>query len=160
MPKHKFNFLPFIFCLVIPLVIGALGGFLTTQNVQTWYPTINKPQFTPPNWIFGPVWTFLYILMGVSSYLVWQRRKKNELFKKAIAIYVLQLVFNLGWSFLFFYQHQIGLALVEILVLLALIVITGFLFYRINRIAGLLYIPYVLWVSFASYLTYSIYILN
>ena len=156
----KFQFLPFIICLLIPLTIGAIGGWLTFESVKTWYITLNKPSFNPPNGIFGPVWTTLYILMGISSYLVWKQRKYVTGYNWAVIIYILQLILNLMWSYLFFYQHQIGFALIEIGVLLLAIIINSFIFYRINKTAGLLFIPYILWVSFASYLTYSIYILN
>jgi len=156
----KFQFLPFAVCLLIPLAIGAIGGFLTMESVKTWYTTLNKPSFNPPNGIFGPVWTSLYILMGISSYLVWKKRNIVSGYTWAAAIYFLQLVLNLMWSFLFFYQHQIGAALVEILILLLAIITNAFIFYRIDRVAGWLFLPYILWVGFASYLTYSIFILN
>ena len=158
--SQKFQFLPFIICLLIPLAIGALGGFFTFESVKTWYITLNKPSFNPPNGIFGPVWTTLYTLMGISSYWVWQKRKVVMGYQWALFAYILQLILNLMWSFLFFYQQQIGFALVEIIILLLSIITTAFLFYRIDKRAGLLFIPYILWVSFASYLTYSIYILN
>lgn len=160
MQSQKFQFLPFIICLLIPLIIGGIGGFLTAESVKTWYLTLNKPSFNPPNQIFGPVWTTLYILMGIASYLVWTKRKLVSGYNWAIGIYALQLILNLTWSFLFFYQRQIGFALVEIGILLLTIIVNAFLFYRIHKTAGLLFIPYILWVSFASYLTYSIYILN
>ena len=160
MPAKKFQFLPFVICLLIPLAIGAVGAFLTFESVRTWYPTLNKPSFNPPNFVFGPVWTTLYILMGISSYLIWRKRKVFSGYNWAVFVYVLQLILNLMWSYLFFYQHQIGFALVEIGILLLTIIATTFLFYRIHKLAGLLFIPYILWVSFASYLTYSIYILN
>ncbi|TKC10843.1 tryptophan-rich sensory protein [Pedobacter polaris] len=162
MPKHnkKFEFLPFVIFLIIPLAIGAIGGFFTMESVKTWYTTLNKPTFNPPNWVFGPVWTTLYVLMGIASYLVWKQRSIVAGYKWAFGIYFLQLALNLMWSFLFFYQHQIGLALIEIGLLLVTIIINAFIFYRINKVAGLLFIPYILWVSFASYLTYSIFILN
>lgn len=162
MPRSndKFQFFPFLICIAIPLAIGALGGFFTMESVKTWYTTLNKPNFNPPNWIFGPVWTTLYILMGISSYLVWKRRKTDLSYDWAVVVYLLQLVLNLMWSFLFFYQHQIGAALIEIGILLIAIIINTFLFYRIHKVAGWLFLPYILWVSFASYLTYSIFILN
>ncbi|RZL50575.1 MAG: tryptophan-rich sensory protein [Pedobacter sp.] len=158
--NKKFQFLPFIICILIPLIFGAIGGLLTMESVKTWYTTLNKPSFNPPNQIFGPVWSTLYVLMGIASYLVWKQRKNIVGYFWAVTIYFVQLVLNLLWSFLFFYQHQIGFALVEIGVLLLTIIVNAFIFYRINKAAGLLYIPYILWVSFASYLTYSIYILN
>lgn len=160
MSTKKNQFIPFIICLAIPLAIGAMGSFFTFESVKSWYTTLNKPSFNPPSSVFGPVWTTLYILMGISSYLVWRRRKELSGYYWAASVYAIQLVLNLMWSFLFFYQQQIGLALLEIGVLLLVIIINAFLFYRMEKIAGLLFIPYILWVSFASYLTYSIYILN
>jgi len=158
--NKKFQFLPFVICIIIPLAIGAIGGFFTMESVKTWYTTLNKPSFNPPNEIFGPVWSTLYVLMGISSYLVWKERKSFTGYSWAVGLYFLQLVLNLMWSFLFFNQHQIGFALVEIIILLITIIATAIIFYRINRAAGLLFIPYILWVSFASYLTYSIFMLN
>jgi len=156
----KFQFLPFVVCLFIPLFIGFLGSLLTMDSVKTWYLTINKPSFNPPNQIFGPVWTVLYILMGIAFYLVWKKRKIAMGYAWAAGIYFLQLLLNLMWSFLFFYQHQIGFALIEIGLLLLTIIINAFLFFRIDTTAGWLLLPYILWVSFATYLTYSISLLN
>jgi benzodiazapine receptor len=158
-PK-KFQFVPFAICLLIALAVGAIGSLFTFESVTNWYKTINKPSFTPPDAVFGPVWTTLFILMGIASYLVWKRRKMASGYAWAASIYFLQLFFNMLWSYLFFDQHQIGLAVIEVLVFLATIIINAFLFYRINKIAGLLLIPYIIWVAFASYLTYSIFILN
>lgn len=157
---QKFQFVPFIICLIIPLSIGAIGGFLTMEYVKTWYITLNKPSFNPPNYLFGPVWSTLYAIMGIASYLVWKKRNTAKNYSFAASVYFIQLVLNLMWSFLFFYQQQIGLALVEIIILLLAIILNSILFYRINKIAGLLYIPYIMWVSFATLLTYSIYMLN
>lgn len=157
---RKFQLVPFLICLFIPLLIGFLGSLLTMDSVKTWYLTLNKPSFNPPNAIFGPVWSLLYILMGISSYLVWKKRKTAIGYSWAIGIYVLQLLLNLMWSYLFFYQHQIGFSLIEIGLLLLTIIINAFIFYRIDKAAGWLFVPYILWVSFASYLTYSISILN
>ena len=156
----KFQLFPFAICIIIPLAIGALGSMLTVESVRTWYLTINKPSFNPPNQIFAPVWTTIFILMGISSYLVWKQRKLTANYNLAVGVYILQLILNLGWSFLFFYQQQIGFALAEIFVLLAIIIANAIIFYKINKVAGWLFVPYILWVSFASYLNYSIYILN
>lgn len=158
--KKYIPFLAFVLCVALPLAIGGIGGFFTFQSVKTWYITLNKPSFNPPNWVFGPVWTTLYILMGISSFLVWQKRKQTSLYDKAVVIYLVQLFLNLMWSFLFFYQQEIGWALAEIVILWTVILVNALLFYKINKIAGLLYLPYILWVSFASYLTYSIFLLN
>nr|WP_199120925.1 TspO/MBR family protein [Pedobacter sp. ASV28] len=156
----KFQVLAFILCLAIPLFIGYLGSLLTMESVKTWYTTLNKPSLNPPNWIFAPVWTTIYLLLGISSYRVWTNRKSVGWFHWAVIIYFLQLAFNLMWSFLFFYQQQIGFALVEIFLLLMIIIANAFIFYRFDKISGWLFLPYFLWVSFATYLTYSIFILN
>jgi len=156
----KFQFLPFVICLIISLSAGAIGGLLTKDAVDTWYRTINKPSFTPPDGVFSPVWISIFIMMGISSYLVWQRRKFVTGYSWAVIVYILQLILNILWSYFFFYQHQLGFAVIEIGVLLVTIIINAFIFYRINKVAGLLYLPYILWVGFASYLTYSIFILN
>lgn len=156
----KFKPLAFIVNIAITLGVGALGGWATAQSVKTWYPTLNKPSFNPPNWLFAPVWTTLYILIGIAAYLVWIRRDKIVHFPRTVAVYLIQLILNLGWSFIFFYLHEIGFALAEIILLLIIIVINANMFYKINKWAGLLFIPYILWVSFASFLTYNIFILN
>ncbi|WP_370583358.1 TspO/MBR family protein [Pedobacter sp. ASV28] len=160
MRNTKFQVLAFILCLAIPLFIGYLGSLLTMESVKTWYTTLNKPSLNPPNWIFAPVWTTIYLLLGISSYRVWTNRKSVGWFHWAVIIYFLQLAFNLMWSFLFFYQQQIGFALVEIFLLLMIIIANAFIFYRFDKISGWLFLPYFLWVSFATYLTYSIFILN
>ena len=159
-PKKTFQFLPFVINLLIPLFFGVLGGIITVNSVRTWYPGIQKPSFNPPNWLFGPVWSTLFIIIGISAYLVWIRRDSIVHFPRTVAVYFIQLILNLAWSFLFFYNHLIGAALIEIIALLVVIAINGIMFYKINRIAGLLFIPYFLWVSFATFLTYNIFILN
>jgi len=156
----KFKPLAFIINIAITLGIGALGGWATAQSVRTWYPTLNKPSFNPPNWLFAPVWTTLYILIGISAYLIWIKRDQIAHFPRTFAIYFIQLILNLAWSFIFFYLHEIGFALAEIILLLIVVIINAVTFYRIDKLAGLLFIPYIIWVSFASFLTYNIFILN
>lgn len=156
----KFKLVALIINIAITLGVGALGAWATAKSVQTWYPTLNKPSFNPPNWLFAPVWTSLYILIGIAAYLVWIRRDKIVHFPRTLAIYFIQLILNLAWSFIFFYLHEVGFALAEILLLLILIVVNALMFYKINKWAGLIFIPYFLWVSFASFLTYNIFILN
>lgn len=158
--NKKFHFFPFLICLVIPLAIGFLGSFFTRESVNTWYTTLVKPELNPPNQIFAPVWTTLYILMGIASYLVWSKRRIVTGYAWAARIYFLQLLLNLMWSYLFFYRRQVDMALIEIGILLIVILVNAIIFYRISKWAGLLYLPYILWVGFASYLTYSIFILN
>lgn len=156
----KFKPLAFIINIAITLGVGALGGLATAQSVKTWYPTLNKPGFNPPNWLFAPVWTTLYILIGIAAYLVWIKRDQIAHFPRTVAIYLIQLILNLAWSFIFFYLHEIGFALAEIILLLIVIIINAVTFYKIDKWAGLIFIPYILWVSFASFLTYNILILN
>jgi benzodiazapine receptor len=156
----KFKPVAFIVNIAITLGVGALGALATVQSVKTWYRTINKPSFNPPDWLFSRVWTTLYILIGISAYLVWIKRDKIVHFPRTVAIYLIQLILNLAWSFIFFYLHEIGFALAEIILLLIIIVINGLVFYKINKWAGLIFIPYFIWVSFASFLTYNIFILN
>lgn len=156
----KFKPVAFVINIAITLGVGALGSWATLQSVKTWYRTINKPSFNPPDWLFSPVWTTLYLLIGISAYLVWVNRDKIVHFPRTVAIYLIQLILNLGWSFIFFYLHEIGFALAEIILLLIIIVINGLVFYKINKWAGLIFIPYFLWVSFATILTYNIFMLN
>jgi tryptophan-rich sensory protein len=156
----KFKPVAFIINIAITLGVGALGGWATAQSVKTWYPTLNKPSFNPPDWLFAPVWTTLFVLIGIAAYLVWVKRDKIVHFPRTVAIYLIQLILNLGWSFIFFYLREVGFALAEIILLLIFIVINASMFYKINKWAGLIFIPYFLWVSFASFLTYNIFILN
>jgi benzodiazapine receptor len=156
----KFNPLALIINIAITLSIGAIGSYFTLHSVNTWYRTIAKPSFNPPDSVFGPVWTTLYVLIGISAYLIWQKRAMIEHFPRTVAIYFLQLILNLMWSFIFFYAHQIGVALAEIVFLLIFAVVNALIFYKIDKTAGLLFIPYILWISFATFLTYSIFRLN
>jgi benzodiazapine receptor len=156
----KFNPIALIINIAITLAIGAAGSYFTLHSVNTWYRTIAKPSFNPPDSVFGPVWTSLYILIGISAYLIWQKRAQIQHFPRTIAVYLIQLMLNLMWSFIFFYAHQIGVALVEIVFLLVFAIINALVFYKIEKTAGLLFIPYILWISFATFLTYSIFRLN
>lgn len=119
-----------------------------------------KPSFNPPNEIFAPVWTCLYVLIGTAAYLVWQKRDTIKHQPRTIAIYFIQLMLNLMWSFIFFYTREIGIALIEISFLLVATIVNAIVFYKIDKNAGLLFIPYIIWVGFATVLTYNIFILN
>jgi tryptophan-rich sensory protein len=154
------NILRFIAALALPLTVGAVAGVFTSSAVKGWYSTVNKPSFNPPNWVFAPVWTCLYILMGIAFYIIWQKQAGTSFKNKAISFYVLQLVFNFTWSLVFFYFHQPGWALVNIAVLWLLIAGTIYFFLKISKPAGWLLVPYLLWVSFASVLNYAIWHLN
>ena len=155
----KKSILPFLISILIVFSFGFIGSFFTTSSITNWYAFINKPLFSPPNWIFGPVWTLLYILMGVSAFLIWQKRD-NLKTKPALIFYGIQLILNALWSIIFFGMHNPGLALLEIVILWLFILITLIKFYKINKTAGLLFIPYLAWVSFASILNYAIWMLN
>jgi benzodiazapine receptor len=143
----------------LPLALGAVAGIFTAKAVPDWYASLNQPSFNPPNWIFGPVWTLLYILMGVSLYLVWQTPPGIQR-DTAMAVFFFQLLLNFGWSFLFFYYHRIGLALAEIILMWISIVLMLVLFYRVRPVAAWINIPYILWVSFATILNAAYYKLN
>jgi len=141
--------------LSIGLCLGAgvLGSFFTTSSIPTWYTSLNKPFFSPPNWVFGPVWTILYIMMGASLYLVWIKAKVP-------AVFWVQLVLNALWSIIFFGMRNPALAFVDIIALWIAIFLTIKYFYKINKLAGQLLLPYLLWVSFASVLNFFIWQLN
>lgn len=149
----------FLISLFLPFLAGGLGSAATMPAIPTWYATLNKPLWQPPNWLFGPVWTTLYVLMGVAFFLVIKNKSLKEV-KSAIIIFVTQLVFNSLWSIVFFGMQNVGGALGVIAILWVLIVINISVFYRLNKVAGILLIPYLLWVSFASFLNYTIYSLN
>ena len=153
------NTFKLVISVLIPLIIGFLGSFFTASSVDSWFTTINKPSFNPPGWIFAPVWTTLYILIGLSFYLVW-RNNFGEARKKVISVYFMQLLFNLLWSVLFFGLKSPLLGLIDIIILLILIIANTIIFYKISKTAGYLLIPYLLWVSFASILNFSIFLLN
>ncbi|MFA5318436.1 MAG: TspO/MBR family protein [Patescibacteria group bacterium] len=153
------KFIKFFICLIIPQIAAILGSLATTPNIQGWYSGINKPSFNPPNWIFGPVWTILFVLMGISLYLIWAEKTKINK-TSAYLFFYLQLVFNVVWSVLFFGLHNPLYAFVEIIFLWIFILLNIIFFYKINKLAGWLLLPYILWVSFAAFLNYNIWILN
>lgn len=144
----------------ICLGVGALGSISTVSSIPTWYAALNKPSFSPPNWLFGPAWTILYILMGVSLYLVIKNGIKTEVVRKAVILFATQLFLNAIWSPIFFGVKNIFLAFIVIAVLWVYIIKTIFAFRKINKTASLLLYPYIAWVTFASALNYSVWILN
>jgi len=141
------------------LAVSAVGGAITSSSVGTWYPTLTKPPFTPPDWLFPPVWTAIFILMGVAAWRVW-RQAGWPGSRLALGVFGIQLLLNVAWSFLFFGMHWIGAALAEIVVLLAAIIWTLAHFSRIDRPSALLLVPYALWVGFATVLTAAIWLQN
>jgi tryptophan-rich sensory protein len=146
-------------CILICLLAGILGSLFTTTGEGSWYSSISKPEFTPPGWVFGPVWTTLYAIMGISLYLILEAGN-SPLKKPAIALFSIQLFLNFLWSMLFFGIGSPFLALIEIIFLWIAIAATIFFSWRVSKNAALLLIPYILWVSFAAFLNYSIFLLN
>jgi benzodiazapine receptor len=159
-PNNKFQFWPFLISLLITLAIGGVASVVTIPQVQGWYTTLTKPGFNPPNQLFGPVWTVLYIMIATSAYLVWKRRDNSALYKTTKSIYFVQLLLNFSWSIVFFGLHQVLIALIVIVLLWISIVATIYYFSRFSKTAGGLLVPYLLWVSFATALNLSIYLLN
>jgi translocator protein len=155
----KINWKRLIFSIFLAHLAGIIGSLFTANNVATWYSTIIKPEFSPPNWIFGPIWLTLYTLMGIAFYLVWQ--SKNSTTKRiAMKLFIIQLILNTLWSIIFFGLHNITFAFIEIILLWLAIIGTTIYFFRISKPAGWLLIPYLLWVTFAAFLNFSIMILN
>ena len=146
--------------VVICLGIGLSGTFFTAPNIPTWYATLQKPAFNPPNWLFGPVWTLLYLSMGVAAFLVWKEGLAKKEVEFALGLFAIQLLLNALWTPLFFSLHWVLIAFIEIIVLWLFILLTIIKFYRLSKAAGLLLVPYLLWVSFASFLNFSIWLLN
>jgi benzodiazapine receptor len=147
--------------VVTCLAVGYFSGMVTRSSIATWYPTLIKPSFNPPNWVFAPVWSLLYMMMGVAAGLVWERMDSNkEVVKKALVLFAVQLGLNALWSYLFFGLMNPMLAGLEIIILWLMIYETYMQFAKINKIAGYLFLPYLLWVSFAAVLNASIWWLN
>ncbi|MCX6773709.1 MAG: tryptophan-rich sensory protein [Candidatus Micrarchaeota archaeon] len=146
--------------VLLCLAAGAIGSFFTFPSIQGWYSSLNKPFFNPPNWVFGPVWTLLYVLMGIAAYLVYEKGIKKKNVKEALAFFGAQLFLNVLWSLLFFGLHSPLCGLLCIIALWVMIALTMKKFYMISRTAGLLFIPYILWVSFAAILNLFIWGLN
>jgi tryptophan-rich sensory protein len=144
----------------LPLAVGALGSFATFDAVRTWYPTLVRPSFAPPSWVFGPVWTALYLMMGLASWLVWREGFTRPEVRGALALYGIQLAFNLAWSWLFFGLRQPFAALLEIVALVVLIGVTAFRFAPLSRLAAALMLPYLAWVAFATVLNGGFWWLN
>lgn len=152
-----------IFTLLISVLIaqgaGFLGSLYTMPKIDGWYMTLTKPELNPPSWIFGPVWTTLYLLMGIAAWRIWEKRKQKKVIP-ALSVYGIHLVFNAWWSIIFFGFQNVEYAFYWIIVLFASILFTMYLFFKIDRLAAYLFVPYIAWVSFASYLNYSIWQLN
>lgn len=157
---RRFNPGALIISLLMVAAIAATASFFTISQIPGWYRTLQKPSFSPPNWLFGPVWTCLYVMIAVAAYLVWQRRDDSSFYKTTRTIYFVQLLLNFLWSIVFFGMHQV---LAALLIIVLLLISIGVLIYRFNhfsKTASLSLVPYILWVSFASVLNFYIYLLN
>ena len=154
------NVLKLLASIVLCQLAGLIGSFATVPSIPTWYESLKKPSFSPPNWIFGPVWTGLYTLMGISLFMVWQRRADHSQSKMALILFFLQLILNTLWSVAFFGLRSPLLGLIDIVLLWIAILLTMISFFGISKAAALLLLPYILWVSFAVLLNFSLWILN
>lgn len=152
-------FAKLIISLVICQLAGIIGSIFTAKSVSTWYLTLNKPSFNPPNWLFGPVWISLYFLMGVALFLIWSLDRARDK-RKALILFIAQLIFNALWSIAFFGLKSPLFGLIVIIVLWVLILLTIIKFFKISKPAAWLLIPYILWTSFAAILNLSIFLLN
>jgi translocator protein len=147
-------------CIILPLIIGFIGSLFTTANIPIWYASLNKPWFNPPNWLFGPVWTVLYILMGVSLWLVIKNGFSDANVRRASYVFSVQLIINLLWSVVFFGMHSPAGGLTVIIILIALIIATVREFEKISRLSAYLLIPYLCWTIIATILNAYVVILN
>lgn len=154
------NFFKLAVAIVVSELAGIIGSVFTMQSIPIWYASLEKPALSPPNWIFGPVWTTLYFLMGVAAFLVWRYGFEHKEVKITLVIFCGQLVLNVFWSIIFFGLHNPFWAFIEIIVLWLAIFWTIVCFYKISRPSALLLLPYIFWVSFAAYLNYTIWLIN
>jgi tryptophan-rich sensory protein len=143
--------------LLATLAVGAAASIFTTPNIAGWYAGLIKPVFTPPDWVFAPVWTALYILMAVAAWRVWRVAGWRS---RALRLYALQLTLNFFWSLIFFQAHLIRAALADLVALFIAVAVTGLAFHRVDRSAGFLFLPYVVWTAFALALNYDLWMLN
>jgi benzodiazapine receptor len=158
--KDMTKIVKLICSVAVCILIGFLGSFATRGSVTSWYADLSRPSFTPPDWTFGVVWPILYMMMGISAFMIWNMGFDKTEVKVALVIFGLQLVLNGLWTPIFFGLHLIGLALVEIIVMWAAILLTIISFWKISKPAALLLLPYIFWVSFAIVLNASLFILN
>ena len=154
------NNFKFIISILLPMIIGGISGSFTSASINTWYVTLNKPWFNPPNWIFGPVWTLLYLMMGIAFYMIWKSEAVNAVKQTAVILFAAQLLVNFLWSLIFFYLKQPGWAMLDIILMWILIVATIFSFGKISSTAAWLMLPYICWVSFAMILNFYLWKLN
>ncbi len=158
--SNLIEILKLIISIAVCQLAGFVGSLFTTPSIPTWYAALRKPSFNPPNSVFGPVWTTLFLLMGISVYLIWRKGVHDRYVRIALLIFIVQLLLNVLWSFLFFGLHNPSSAFVEIIILWLAILATLIAFIKISKPAGILLLPYLLWVSFAVVLNFSLWKLN
>jgi benzodiazapine receptor len=146
--------------IIVCQLTGVLGSIFTRPAIPTWYATLKKPSFTPPDGVFSPVWITLFVLMGIAAFLVWNKGLSDQRVKIALSIFVVQLILNVLWSVMFFGLRSPLVGLIEIVVLWIAILLSILYFLKVSNIAGILLVPYILWVSFAAVLNFSIWRLN
>ena len=144
-----------ILSILLTQGLGVIPSFATANSIDTWYQTINKPVFTPPSWVFGPVWTILFLLMGIALYMIWARKEMD-----LVSLFIIHMGFNMLWSVLFFGLQMPGLALIEINLLVLFVAYLTYRFWKVEKWAGILLVPYLLWGIFATFLNYAIWRLN
>lgn len=157
---NKNTTLKLIGTIALSEMAGIVGSVFTAPSIPTWYTTLTRPELSPPNWVFAPVWTTLFALMGIAAFLVWNKGLSQRSVRIALGMFIVQLVLNTLWSIIFFGMRNPGAALVEITVLWLAILATIITFAKVSRVAAWLLVPYILWVTFAGYLNYSIWVLN
>lgn len=158
--EKSFRIVPLLLWIVGCELIGIAGSIATVPQIPTWFASLSKPVFSPPNWVFGPVWTILYAMMGFAAYRIWNLGIKNARVRMSLGLFFVQLLLNSAWSFIFFAQQNIFGAFIEIIILWVSIMATMWQFEKLDKVAGYTMIPYFLWVSFAMILNYSLYVLN
>lgn len=156
----KRDLIKLIASLLVCQLAGFLGSLVTSPSIPVWYASLEKPSFSPPNWVFSPVWITLYALMGISLYLLWRQDSKVPKVQIALFLFIVQLILNVSWSMVFFGLRLPFLAFIEILLLWAAILLTIVKALKVSKTAGILLLPYILWVSFAAVLNFSLWFLN
>ena len=158
--KHFRIIQPYLLCIIICIIAQIASGLITKPAINSWYYGLSKPTFTPPNWLFAPVWSVLYLMMGFAWGHINNGFSNYNMIKRANLLFVLQLIFNFLWSMLYFGAHSIGYALIDIIFLWVALIFTTYQFFKISKLAGWLLIPYLLWLSYAVVLNASIWHLN
>jgi benzodiazapine receptor len=160
MSKTAISVFKLVICIGACLAAGFIGSMFTTPAIPTWYAGLVKPPFSPPNWVFGPVWTTLYVLMGIAAYIVWRKGTGTAQVRSGLTLFTIQLIFNLLWSVFFFGLRSPLAGVIIIVILLVLILLTMIRFFRVSILAGWLMVPYIVWVTFASALNIAVWVLN